>query len=139
LNGLDECKGEDAQRNIIEMISKVVQLKRDFPLVWLICSQPEATSSTTSLHCHHHCRHPPLGLKSTAGLKSAVFCTPPSAMICLNLPHTSWSTHVLGFIHAALSLTLHITLLNLNPRSCFIQTHSSLIQPRRWGAYQTHL
>lgn len=42
LDGLDECQGEDAQREIIEMISEVVRLKQDFPLIWLICSRPEA-------------------------------------------------------------------------------------------------
>lgn len=42
LDGLDECQGEDAQRDIIEMISEVVRLKQDSPLVWLICSRPEA-------------------------------------------------------------------------------------------------
>ncbi len=42
LDGLDECKGEDAQRDIIEMISEVVRVKRDLPLIWLISSRPEA-------------------------------------------------------------------------------------------------
>ncbi len=42
LDGLDECNGENAQREIIEMISEVVRLKKDFPLIWLICSRPEA-------------------------------------------------------------------------------------------------
>ena len=42
LDGLDECKGEHAQRDIIEMVSEAVHLKHDFPLVWLICSRSEA-------------------------------------------------------------------------------------------------
>jgi hypothetical protein len=41
LDGLDECKDENAQREFVEMISEVVRLKDDFPLVWLICSRPE--------------------------------------------------------------------------------------------------
>lgn len=42
LDGLDECEGEDAQREFIKMISEVVRLKKDFPLLWLICSRSEA-------------------------------------------------------------------------------------------------
>ncbi len=42
LDGLDECSGEEAQRDFIEMISEVVRLKENFPLIWLICSRPEA-------------------------------------------------------------------------------------------------
>ncbi len=41
LDGLDECKGENAQREIVEMISEVIRLKKDFPLIWLISSRPE--------------------------------------------------------------------------------------------------
>ncbi len=42
LDGLDECKGERAQREFIEMISDVVRLKKDLPLLWLVCSRSEA-------------------------------------------------------------------------------------------------
>ncbi len=41
LDGLDECRGEETQREFIEVISEVVRLKENFPLVWLICSRPE--------------------------------------------------------------------------------------------------
>lgn len=42
LDGFDECEGEDAQCEIIELIAEVLRLKRNFPLLWLICSRPEA-------------------------------------------------------------------------------------------------
>lgn len=42
LDGLDECDGIDAQCGIVEMIGEVVRLKKDLPLLWLICSRPEA-------------------------------------------------------------------------------------------------
>ncbi|KAF9444576.1 hypothetical protein P691DRAFT_796409 [Macrolepiota fuliginosa MF-IS2] len=42
LDGLDECEGESAQCEIIEMISEVTRLRSDLPLLWLICSRPES-------------------------------------------------------------------------------------------------
>ncbi|KAF9444581.1 hypothetical protein P691DRAFT_333686 [Macrolepiota fuliginosa MF-IS2] len=41
LDGLDECEGESAQCEIIEMISEVTRLRSDLPLLWLICSRSE--------------------------------------------------------------------------------------------------
>ncbi|KAF9448250.1 hypothetical protein P691DRAFT_801075 [Macrolepiota fuliginosa MF-IS2] len=42
LDGLDECEGESAQCEIIEMISEVTRLRSDLPLLWLICSRSES-------------------------------------------------------------------------------------------------
>jgi hypothetical protein len=42
LDGLDECEGEDAQREILEMITNAVRSNPDLPLRWLIFSRPEA-------------------------------------------------------------------------------------------------
>lgn len=41
LDGLDECEGERAQCEMVRTISEVAQLK-NLPLLWLICSRPEA-------------------------------------------------------------------------------------------------
>jgi hypothetical protein len=41
LDGLDELRGEDAQCNIIHLISTFVHEHRDTPLVWIIASRPE--------------------------------------------------------------------------------------------------
>ncbi|EKM81459.1 hypothetical protein AGABI1DRAFT_111777 [Agaricus bisporus var. burnettii JB137-S8] len=41
LDGLDECKGEDAQLKILEMISDSLRTSLDLPLRWLIFSRPE--------------------------------------------------------------------------------------------------
>ncbi|KAF9447659.1 hypothetical protein P691DRAFT_802094 [Macrolepiota fuliginosa MF-IS2] len=41
LDGLDECEGERAQFEFVSMINEVAQLK-NLPLLWLICSRPEA-------------------------------------------------------------------------------------------------
>ncbi|KXN80991.1 hypothetical protein AN958_06503 [Leucoagaricus sp. SymC.cos] len=41
LDGLDECEGEKAQRDLIKMINGLVTIKRGFPIFWLICSRPE--------------------------------------------------------------------------------------------------
>lgn len=41
LDGLDECKGIEAQCEVVEMIGEVIRLKKDLPLLWLICSRPE--------------------------------------------------------------------------------------------------
>ncbi|XP_006457922.1 hypothetical protein AGABI2DRAFT_215957 [Agaricus bisporus var. bisporus H97] len=42
LDGLDECKGEDAQREILELITDAIRTNPDLPLRWLIFSRPEA-------------------------------------------------------------------------------------------------
>lgn len=42
LDGLDECEGERAQLEIINMITEGMRPKQDLPLLWLICSRPEA-------------------------------------------------------------------------------------------------
>lgn len=42
LDGLDECEGQNAQRELIRLINELVQEKCDLPLLWLICSRPEA-------------------------------------------------------------------------------------------------
>jgi hypothetical protein len=42
LDGLDECEGEGAQREIIDMITNAVRSHPDLPLRWLIFSRPEA-------------------------------------------------------------------------------------------------
>ncbi|KAJ3569474.1 hypothetical protein NP233_g5025 [Leucocoprinus birnbaumii] len=42
LDGLDECADTRAQCEIIKMISELVRLKRGFPVLWLLCSRPEA-------------------------------------------------------------------------------------------------
>lgn len=41
LDGLDECKTEDAQLNIIELINSVVQSTTSLPIVWMVYSRPE--------------------------------------------------------------------------------------------------
>lgn len=41
LDGLDECETEDAQLNIIQLISDLVRSTPSFPVVWMICSRPE--------------------------------------------------------------------------------------------------
>jgi hypothetical protein len=41
LDGLDECKGIEAQCEIVEMVGEVIRLKKDLPLLWLIASRPE--------------------------------------------------------------------------------------------------
>ncbi|KXN84396.1 hypothetical protein AN958_12655 [Leucoagaricus sp. SymC.cos] len=42
LDGLDECKGQSAQRSFVKLINDVVRDKKDLPLLWLICSRPES-------------------------------------------------------------------------------------------------
>ncbi|KAF7770806.1 hypothetical protein Agabi119p4_6780 [Agaricus bisporus var. burnettii] len=42
LDGLDECAGEKAQREILEMITNAIRTNPDLPLRWLIFSRPEA-------------------------------------------------------------------------------------------------
>ncbi|XP_006463540.1 hypothetical protein AGABI2DRAFT_187110 [Agaricus bisporus var. bisporus H97] len=42
LDGLDECAEERAQRELVRLIAKVVREYKNLPLVWLICSRPEA-------------------------------------------------------------------------------------------------
>ncbi|KAF5358410.1 hypothetical protein D9756_001296 [Leucocoprinus leucothites] len=41
IDGLDECEGEEAQREIVETISEAIRSK-SLPLIWLICSRREA-------------------------------------------------------------------------------------------------
>ncbi|KAF5351183.1 hypothetical protein D9756_008263 [Leucocoprinus leucothites] len=41
LDGLDECAGAQSQCQFIKLISETVRLKRDFPVLWLLCSRPE--------------------------------------------------------------------------------------------------
>ncbi|EKM81429.1 hypothetical protein AGABI1DRAFT_36621, partial [Agaricus bisporus var. burnettii JB137-S8] len=42
LDGLDECRGEKAQREILELITNAIRTNPDLPLRWLIFSRPEA-------------------------------------------------------------------------------------------------
>jgi hypothetical protein len=42
LDGLDECEGESAQREILQMITSAIRTNPDLPLRWLIFSRPEA-------------------------------------------------------------------------------------------------
>jgi hypothetical protein len=42
LDGLDECEGEKAQLEILEMIAATIRTNTDIPLRWLIFSRPEA-------------------------------------------------------------------------------------------------
>jgi hypothetical protein len=42
LDGLDECEGEKAQLEILEMVTNAVRSYPDLPLRWLIFSRPEA-------------------------------------------------------------------------------------------------
>ncbi|KAF7770234.1 hypothetical protein Agabi119p4_6208 [Agaricus bisporus var. burnettii] len=42
LDGLDECEGETAQREILEMITNAIRTNPNLPLRWLIFSRPEA-------------------------------------------------------------------------------------------------
>jgi hypothetical protein len=42
MDGLDECEGEGAQREILDMINNAVRSNPDLPLRWLIFSRPEA-------------------------------------------------------------------------------------------------
>lgn len=41
LDGLDECEGEDAQLNIIELINNLIRSTPSFPVVWMVCSRLE--------------------------------------------------------------------------------------------------
>ncbi|EKM78977.1 hypothetical protein AGABI1DRAFT_107397 [Agaricus bisporus var. burnettii JB137-S8] len=47
LDGLDELDGEDAQCEIIQLISTFTLEHRDAPLVWIIASRPESHISNT--------------------------------------------------------------------------------------------
>jgi hypothetical protein len=47
LDGLDELRGEDAQCNIIQLISSFVRDHSDVPLAWIIASRPESHISNT--------------------------------------------------------------------------------------------
>ncbi|KAJ3575543.1 hypothetical protein NP233_g1023 [Leucocoprinus birnbaumii] len=42
LDGLDECEGESVQCEIVKQIEEAVRLKKDLPLIWMVCSRPEA-------------------------------------------------------------------------------------------------
>ncbi|KAJ3567726.1 hypothetical protein NP233_g6181 [Leucocoprinus birnbaumii] len=42
LDGLDECQDEFAQCEIVRQIEEAVRLKKDLPLIWMVCSRPEA-------------------------------------------------------------------------------------------------
>ncbi|KAF9442971.1 hypothetical protein P691DRAFT_809679 [Macrolepiota fuliginosa MF-IS2] len=42
LDGLDECDGEDAQLEIIELINNLLRSNVSLPIIWMICSRPEA-------------------------------------------------------------------------------------------------
>jgi hypothetical protein len=42
LDGFDECEGEHAQREILNMITDAIRTNPDLPLRWLIFSRPEA-------------------------------------------------------------------------------------------------
>ncbi|KAJ3564218.1 hypothetical protein NP233_g8438 [Leucocoprinus birnbaumii] len=42
LDGLDECAGLRSQCELVKLISELVRLKRGFPVIWLLCSRPEA-------------------------------------------------------------------------------------------------
>lgn len=41
LDGLDECEDEDAQCEIIELISEHIRRTRSSPFLWMVCSRPE--------------------------------------------------------------------------------------------------
>jgi hypothetical protein len=41
LDGLDECQSEEAQLNIIELITSITRSSPSSPLVWMVCSRPE--------------------------------------------------------------------------------------------------
>ncbi|EKM81463.1 hypothetical protein AGABI1DRAFT_105043 [Agaricus bisporus var. burnettii JB137-S8] len=47
LDGLDECAGEKAQREILKMITNAIRTNPDIPLRWLIFSRPEAHLKNT--------------------------------------------------------------------------------------------
>jgi predicted NACHT family NTPase len=47
LDGLDELEREDAQCQIIKLITAFVHEHRDTPLVWVIASRPEPHISNT--------------------------------------------------------------------------------------------
>ncbi|XP_006457014.1 hypothetical protein AGABI2DRAFT_146675 [Agaricus bisporus var. bisporus H97] len=47
LDGLDELQGQDAQCEIIQLISTFVHEHHDVPLVWIIASRPESHISNT--------------------------------------------------------------------------------------------
>ncbi|KAF7770782.1 hypothetical protein Agabi119p4_6756 [Agaricus bisporus var. burnettii] len=54
LDGLDECAGEKAQREILEMITNAIRTNPDLPLCWLIFSRPEVhlkNAFSLSLEC----------------------------------------------------------------------------------------
>ncbi|KAF9445029.1 hypothetical protein P691DRAFT_735655 [Macrolepiota fuliginosa MF-IS2] len=42
LDGLDECDGEGAQIEIIELINDLVHSNISLPIIWMICSRPES-------------------------------------------------------------------------------------------------
>ncbi|KAF9443263.1 hypothetical protein P691DRAFT_635152, partial [Macrolepiota fuliginosa MF-IS2] len=42
LDGLDECDGEDAQLEIIELINNIVNSHTSLPIIWIVCSRPES-------------------------------------------------------------------------------------------------
>lgn len=42
IDGLDECKGQEAQREFIKLIGDHTRSVDEFPLFWMICSRPES-------------------------------------------------------------------------------------------------
>ncbi|KXN84177.1 hypothetical protein AN958_12913 [Leucoagaricus sp. SymC.cos] len=40
-DGVDECRGEEAQLNLIELISDLVASNHSFPILWMIFTRPE--------------------------------------------------------------------------------------------------
>jgi hypothetical protein len=57
LDGMDECKGEEAQRELILLIGRFTLQYPNIPLIWLIASRPEpriraAFSSSHIKDCH---------------------------------------------------------------------------------------
>ncbi|KXN91407.1 hypothetical protein AN958_00669 [Leucoagaricus sp. SymC.cos] len=61
LDGMDECDGERAQRDLVKMIYDLVAFKRAFPIFWLICSRPEPHLTHTFLRLPD-CRREELAL-----------------------------------------------------------------------------
>lgn len=41
LDGLDECKGKEAQCEFMDLVSEYVRLTKEYPILWMIYSRPE--------------------------------------------------------------------------------------------------
>lgn len=75
LDGLDECDGEKAQCEFIDLIGEYVRLTNPSPLLWMICSRPEWHLKRISSRADFYvnCRHEELTVDAATDKKD-VYC-----------------------------------------------------------------